>query len=161
MDSSRSHHSNQDLSFSSSVLLKSEQDKKDKHLFFHKYDRMRIKEIFDYNPDTKMQNRAVTDEGLDKIKEKVVSTLLNIRSGCEDLDEEALKAIEKQKKFCNFILHLHEKTTLRRWKEQVFGIGADPRLALMMIEERDKIRDEFYKPVLEHRKSLKLMRFKL
>ena len=43
----------------------------------------------------------------------------------------------------------------------MFGIGVDPRLALMLIEERDQVREQFYKPILEHRKSLMEIKVKV
>lgn len=107
MDSSRSRLSQGDhCSFTSSVYAKSEQERKDKHLFFHKYERLRINEMFEYSAETKIKNRSVNDQGLDQIKTTVTGRLLGIRNGCEEIDEEGLRKIEKQKKFCNFILHL-------------------------------------------------------
>jgi len=37
-------------------------------------------------------------------------------------------------------------------------LGGDPRLALMMMQERDRIREEFYKPILESRKNIRIVR---
>lgn len=34
-------------------------------------------------------------------------------------------------------------------------MGGDPRLALLLVAERDKIRQDFFHPITEHRKSLK------
>jgi len=45
---------------------------------------------------------------------------------------------------------------LRTWKEKIWGLGGDPRLALMMMQERDRIREEFYKPVIESRKNIRI-----
>lgn len=45
---------------------------------------------------------------------------------------------------------------MRTWKEKTWGLGGDPRLALMMMQERNKIRDEFYKPVIESRKNIRI-----
>jgi hypothetical protein len=47
---------------------------------------------------------------------------------------------------------------MRTWKEKTWGFGGDPRLGLMLIMERDRIRDEYYKPILEQRKSLRSQR---
>lgn len=48
---------------------------------------------------------------------------------------------------------------MRRWKEQVFGLGADPRLAILYMTERDKLRAGVYEPIIEHRKNLRAVRF--
>ena len=55
-------------------------------------------------------------------------------------------------------MHLAEKNAFRGWKENTFGLGGDPRLALLLIEERDRIRRHYYHPVVEHRKSLRFCR---
>ena len=69
--------------------------------------------------------------------------------------------MKKQAKFLNFILHLSERAAMRRWKEQTFGVGADPRVALALMEERDRIRAATYEPIIEHRKSLRAAKFAL
>jgi len=40
----------------------------------------------------------------------------------------------------------------------VFGLGGDPRLGLLLIEERDKIRRDFFHPQIERRKNLKFLK---
>ena len=65
---------------------------------------------------------------------------------------------EKQKKFLNFILHLSERSAVRRWREQTFGVGADPRLALLYMEGRDEVRAKIYQPVIDHRKNLRIVK---
>jgi hypothetical protein len=82
----------------------------------------------------------VSDSKTEKIKDEIQAKIIELRSNESKLDDEAKAKIEKQKKFCNFILHLHEKTGLRRWKEQVFGVGGDKRYGLLLVETRDKIR---------------------
>ena len=94
MDSSRSKLSQSDqLSFSSSVYAKSEQERKDKHLFFHKYERLRVNAMFEFNADTKIKNRTVNDYDFEQIKTSVTGRLLGIRNGVEEVDEEALRKI--------------------------------------------------------------------
>lgn len=84
--------------------------------------------------------------------------ILDIRNVAEEPDDAENRAREKQIKFFNFILHLTEKHALRTWKEKVWGVGGDPRLALMMCMERDRIRDEYYKPIADQRKNMKVAR---
>jgi len=74
-------------------------------------------EIYRYNDKIKMKHRSVDINCLGKIKEKVRREILKIRTGEEDEDSNKINAVLKQKKFLNFILHLHEKKVMRRWKE--------------------------------------------
>jgi hypothetical protein len=41
-----------------------------------------------------------------------------------------------KKKFLNFVMHLQERTAMRTWYGNVFGLGGDPRLAKLLEIER-------------------------
>ena len=58
-----------------------------------------------------------------------------------------VKAREKKTKFLNFMLNVHLKAGIRCWKEKVFGFKGDPRLKLLLIMQRDKVRHDYYEPV--------------
>lgn len=51
---------------------------------------------------------------------------------------------EKLVKFCNYIINMKAKSAMRKWKEVVWGSGGDPRYALLLIQERDRVRKEFF-----------------
>lgn len=107
-----------------------------------------------------MRHRTLPKETMAKIKQSAHDRIIAQRNGDALLDARSRAAKEKQLKFCNFIQHLHEKAGLRRWKEQVFGVN-DPRIALLLIEQRDKLRRDLYKPVIQQRKSLKFKKVEL
>ena len=68
------------------------------------------------------------------------------------------KARVKKIKFLNFCCNLALKGALRKWKDEVFGFsGGDPRLKLLLILERDKIRQQYYDPVRKMRENIKEM----
>jgi hypothetical protein len=48
----------------------------------------------------------------------------------------------------------HEMTALRKWKDQTFGSGGDPRLAVLLRDERQKVREKYVEPILKQRKLL-------
>ena len=60
--------------------------------------------------------------------------------------------MQKKKKFLNFISNIAVRSGLRKWKDCVFGIKGDPKLKLILVEERDRIRQQFYEPRREARK---------
>ena len=64
-------------------------------------------------------------------------------------------------KFVRFIEMISELAAFRKWKEVVRGVGADPRYALMLMQERDLVRRRFFKPQIERRKNLKTVRHEL
>lgn len=70
---------------------------------------------------------------------------MRVRIGVDD-SEEAQVARQKKIKFLGFIINLHIKTGLRRWKEQVFGMGGDPRLAILLTNERETVRKVYVEP---------------
>ena len=83
---------------------------------------------------------------------------LRLGSTSESVDEAAIAAKNKKIKFLNFILNLHQKHAFRAWREKVFGTGGDPRLGLLLMSERDRVREEFFKPQIERRKNLRVLR---
>jgi hypothetical protein len=45
---------------------------------------------------------------------------------------------------------------MRKWKQVVFGLkGGDPRYKIMLIRERDNVRQQFYDPVHKMRENIK------
>lgn len=106
---------------------------RERQLFFRNYELLRYKEQFKFDPDKKVSQRSITDKQLQDIETNVEKNIVAIRNFVEGPDESGLKAQERQRKFCTFILKLNEKHALRTWKEKTWGLGGDPRLALMMI----------------------------
>ena len=75
-----------------------------------------------------------------KIKDDVYDKICLMRLGQADVDLDAIKAREKQLKFCNFISHLQEKAGFRKWKEVTWGTGCDMRFVILMLNERDNLK---------------------
>ena len=136
------------------MLRQQQEINKDKHLFFHKYDRMRVAEKFTYDETTKLNNRTCTDGDLLKIKDDVVDNIKTIRHGRDDEDKAEQESKRKQVKFLNFILHLGERAAFRMWKEATFGTGADPRYQVLMDERRNRVRDYCFRPVWETKRQI-------
>lgn len=106
-----------------------------------------------------IKHKLLSDAGYFPIKNNIRSYVLSIRYGTNiKPDEEAIKAAEKKKKFLRFILNLSSKQAFRKWKTEVFGLGGDPRLALLLITERDKVRQEFFHPQIQRRKNLRFLK---
>jgi len=91
------------------------------------------------------KHRYVADDTLVGIKEDVTSRIVIIRSGV-DTSAEALAALRKKIKFLGFIKNMHIKTGFRKWKEQVFGTGGDPRMAYMLTNQREELRASLIEP---------------
>lgn len=87
-----------------------------------------------------MRHRIVDEMTLNEIKSSVVTRLSKIGELEDETAAKESDAVLKKKKFLNFILNLSSKKALRRWKEQVFGIGGDPRLGVLLIDERERVR---------------------
>lgn len=107
-----------------------------------------------------MKHKAISDGAVPPIKGKVKAKVIEIKTGiiAGDDDANAMNARNKKIKFLNFILNLHQKHAFRTWKQNVFGTGGDPRLGLLLVEERDKLRREFFHPQIERRKNLKFLK---
>jgi len=68
------------------------------------------------------------------------------------------KGKEKKLKFLNFCLNLAIKSGFRKWREVTFGLrGGDPRYKVLLIQERDRIRREYYEPVRKMRENIKIL----
>ncbi len=93
------------------------------------------------------------DAVITQIKEQVTSRILRVRSGVDD-SLQAKLALKKKTKFLGFIINLHIKTGFRRWKEQVFGMGGDPRLALLLTSLRQQVRSQYFEPQLKRMKVI-------
>ena len=91
---------------------------------------------------------------METIKKEVCKKILKIRTG-EDDSEEARIAHQKKVKFLVFIKNMHVKAGLRRWKEQVFGLGGDPRYKILLTAERKLVRDRYVEPQLIRIKAIK------
>ena len=81
------------------------------------------------------KHRYVPDDVLIDIKEDVTSRIVMIRSGV-DTSAEAIAALKKKIKFLGFIKNIHIKSGFRKWKEAVFGSAGDPRLGLLLSNQR-------------------------
>ena len=55
----------------------------------------------------------------------------------------------------------HEMAALRKWKDQTFGLGGDPRLAVLLRDERQKVREKYVEPILKQRKLLMSLKRRL
>lgn len=122
---------------------------------------MRIQQKFKYDKAVKIENRTIGDNGLTQIKGKVQTNIKYIRLNKDVIDPNAEAIIAKQKKFMNFILHLNEKNALRHWRQQVFGLGADPRYKVLMNERRESMRERIFKPVQETKKNISRVQFEI
>lgn len=105
--------------------------------------------------DKPLKHRAINDAAAQDFKQQTYVKILHLRLDPEAQGDE--EALAKKKKFLNFIMNLQVRAGLRKWKESVFGLKGDPRLKLMVIEERDRIRNEYYEPRKEARLNIKAM----
>ncbi len=62
------------------------------------------------------------------------------------MSQEEVRKKQRQLQFFRFILMINEKAAFRKWKEVVKGVGGDPRVAIMLMMERDLVRKQFFKP---------------
>ena len=114
---------------------------------FSGLERLRFSEKYNLRDKRPKKHRLLEDAAVIPIKNLVRTQIMALRLGTsEKEDDAAILAKNKKVKFLNFILNLHQKHAFRAWKERVFGTGGDPRLGLLLITERDRIREEFFKP---------------
>ena len=102
-----------------------------------------------------LKHRIINNAAAQDFKQQAYVKILHLRLDPEAQGDEA--ALAKKKKFLNFIMNLQVRAGLRKWKESVFGLKGDPRLKLLIIEERDRIRNEYYEPRKEARVNIKEM----
>ena len=134
-------------------------------MLFSAYDAFRLVQVYksdDYRP---IHVKTVSEQKLGTIKTQVhnrINILRRQEVGEDGEDaEDRQRAIEKQKKFCNFIMNLHVRAGLRRWKDQVFGLGGDPRLSLLWQRHITQVKQSKQAPTRLLRKKLKLQKAQL
>lgn len=124
---------------------------------FGSVERLRFNEMY-YSKDRRpKKHRILEDAAYEPIKSLVKTKVIELRQGEKESNAE-IASKNKKIKFLNFIINLHQKNAFRTWREKVFGTGGDPRLALLLMAERDRIRQEFFQPHIERRKNLKFLR---
>lgn len=105
-------------------------DKADDDLFFGALEKLRAKEKHNLHDSRPLKHKAIAEASLLPIKDTVRCKIIHIRTGKSDEeDDSAIREREKKVKFVNFILNLHQKNAFRTWRQNVFGLGGDPRIA--------------------------------
>lgn len=123
-----------------------EAHKRDSKRLFRAYDEYRIHSMGKVKENFK--HHVLKADTLAKIKTDVHLEIIEIRRDNEDDGtNEKTYNHEQLMKFCNYIVNCKAKAALRQWKAQVFGLGGDPRMGLLLVAERDKVRNDFFKPV--------------
>lgn len=65
------------------------------------------------------------------MKDETLNKIQLLRLDPEVIGDEAAR--KRKIQFLNFIMNLHSKAAIRRWKEQVFGLkGGDPRYKVLL-----------------------------
>ncbi len=126
---------------------------KDKARLFNAYDKLRLHDMYVAKSDKPPHRRSVNDQKASEFKEVAYRRIEELRLDPSDMEDE--EAREKKTKFLTFVVNLQIKGAVRKWKEETFGQrGADAVLRLALVEERDRLRRQFYAPAEERRRNI-------